>query len=64
MRKFLVAYMEYEQQMHVATEDGGDRVLARRRELVASETPMIVPDKFLRWPALNRSLPARDEERD
>ena len=34
MREFLVAYLEYEQQMHVANEDGGDRVLARRRELV------------------------------
>ena len=28
MRQFLVAYLEYEQQMHVANEDGGDRVLA------------------------------------
>ena len=29
--EFLVAYLEYEQQMHVASEDGGNRVLARRR---------------------------------
>ena len=34
VREFLVAYLEYEQQMHVANEDGGDRELARRRELV------------------------------
>ena len=30
MREFLAAYLEYEQQMRVANEDGGDRVLARR----------------------------------
>ena len=36
MREFLVASLEYEQQMHVANEDGGDRVLARRGELVDS----------------------------
>ena len=41
MREFFVAYLEYEQQMHVANEDGGDRVLARRRELVDSATQMI-----------------------
>ena len=46
MREFLVAYMEYEQQMHVANEDGGDRVLARRRELVDSATQMMVADEF------------------
>ena len=46
MRKFLVAYMEYEQQMHVANEDGGDRVLARRRELVDSATQMMDADEF------------------
>ena len=28
MCEFLVAYLEFEQQMHVANEDGGDRVLA------------------------------------
>ena len=38
MREFLVAYLEYQQQMHVANEDGGDRVFARRRELVDSAT--------------------------
>ena len=42
MRESLVAYLEYEQQMHVANEDGGDRVLARRRELVDSATQMMV----------------------
>ena len=41
MREFLVAYLEYEQQMHVAKEHGGDRVLARRRELVDSATQMM-----------------------
>ena len=45
MREFLVAYLEYEQQMHVANEDG-DRVLARRRELVDSATQMMVADEF------------------
>ena len=38
MREFLVAYFEYEQQMHVVNEDGVDKVLARRRELVDSAT--------------------------
>ena len=42
MREFLVAYLEYLQQMHVANEDGGDTVLARRRELVDSATQMMV----------------------
>ena len=46
MREFLVAYSEYEQQMHVTNQDGGDRVLARRRELVDSATQMIVADEF------------------
>ena len=46
MREFLVAYLEYEQQMHVANEDGGDRVLARRLELVDSATQMMVADEF------------------
>ena len=31
MHKILVAYLEYEQQMHIANEDGGDRVLVRWR---------------------------------
>ena len=38
--------MEYEQQMHAANEDGGDRVLARRRELVDSATQMMVADEL------------------
>ena len=46
VREFLVAYLEYEQQMHVANEDGGDRMLARRRELVDSATQMMVADEF------------------
>ena len=46
MREFLVAYLEYEHQMHVANEDGGDRVLARRRELVDSATQMMVGGEF------------------
>ena len=32
--------------MHVANEDGGDRVLARRRELVDSKTQMMAADEF------------------
>ena len=32
--------------MHVPNEDGGDRVLARRRELVDSATQMMVADEF------------------
>ena len=51
-RQFLVVYSEYEQQMHVANEDGGDSVLARRRELVDEATPMMVADEFYdgkRW---------------
>ena len=47
MRKFLVAYSEYEQQMHITNQDEGDRVLARRRELVDSATQMMVADEFL-----------------
>ena len=31
--------------MHVANEDGGDRVLARRQELVYSATQMMVADE-------------------
>ena len=45
-RDFLVAYLEYEQHMHVAHETGGDRVLARRRELVDLATQIMVADKF------------------
>ena len=46
MREFLVAYLKYEQQMHVANEDGGDRVITRRPELVDSATQMMVADEF------------------
>ena len=38
--------MEYEQQIHVANEDGEDRVIARRRELVDSATEMMSADEF------------------
>ena len=44
MCEFLVAYPEYEQQMHISNQDGGYRVLARRRELVDSATQMMVAD--------------------
>ena len=46
MREFLVAYSEYEPQMHITNQDGGDRVLARRRELVESATQIMVADEF------------------
>ena len=46
VREFLVAYSKYEQQMHTTNQDGGDRVLARRRELVDSATRMMVADEF------------------
>ena len=46
MREFLVTYSEYEQQMHITSQDRGDRVLARRRELVDSATQMMVADEF------------------
>ena len=46
MREFLVAYTEYEQQMRIANQDGGDRVVARRRKLVDSGTQMMVADEF------------------
>ena len=46
MREFHVGYMQYEQQMDVANEDGGDRMLARRRELVDSATQILVADEF------------------
>ena len=46
MREFPVASLKYEQQIHVANEDGGDRVLARRRELVDSAAHMMVDDEF------------------
>ena len=46
MREFLVAYSKYEWQMHITSQDGGDRVLARRRELVDSATHFMVADAF------------------
>ena len=46
MREFIVAYSEDEQQMHITNQDGGDRVLARRRELADSEIQMMVADEF------------------
>ena len=46
LRAFLFAHLEYEQQVHVGNEDGGDRVLARRRELVDSAAQMVVNDEF------------------
>ena len=46
MCEFLVACSEYEQQMHITNQDGGDLVLARRRELVDSATQMMVADEF------------------
>ena len=46
MRGFLVAYSEYEQQMHITNQDGEDPVLARRREVVDSATQMMVDDEF------------------
>ena len=46
MSEILVAYLEYEQQIRIANEDGGDSVLARSRELVDSATQMMVADNF------------------
>ena len=46
MRQFLVSILEYQQQMHVANEDGGDRVLARRQELKKSATQMMDADEI------------------
>ena len=46
MREFLVSYSEYEQQMHITNQDGGDRVLTGRRELVDSATQIMVADEF------------------
>ena len=43
---FLLLSCSMMQQIHVANEDGGDKVLARRREVVDSATPMIVADEF------------------
>ena len=41
MRECIVAYLEYEQQMHVANYYGGDMLLPRRRKLVRSATEMM-----------------------
>ena len=52
MREFLVAYSAYEQQVHITNQDGGDRVLARRREPVDLATQIMVADGFYdgkRW---------------
>ena len=46
MREFLAVYSEYEQRMHITNRDGGDRVLASRRELVDLATQMMVVDDF------------------
>ena len=46
MPGLFVADSEYEQQMHITNEDGGDRVLAKRRELVDSAIHMTVADAF------------------
>ena len=46
LREILVAYSEYEQQMPKTNQDGGDRVLARRQELVDSATQMRVADEL------------------
>ena len=46
LREFVVAYSEYEQQIRITNQGGGDRVLARRRELVDSATQMMVADEF------------------
>ena len=45
MREFLIAYSEYEKQMRITNQDGGNRVLSRRRELVDSATQMIKADE-------------------
>ena len=42
----LIAYSEYEQQIHITNQHGGDRVLVRRRELVDSATQMMVAGEF------------------
>ena len=44
MPESLVAHLEYEQQMHVTYEYGGDRTLAKRHKLVDSATQVMVAD--------------------
>ena len=46
IRKSIVAYSEYVQQIHITNQDGGDRVLAKRRELADSATQMMVANEF------------------
>ena len=41
-----LAYSEYEQRMHITNQDGGDRALARRRDLADMATQMMVVDEF------------------
>ena len=45
MRDFLGTYSEYEQQVHVTDQDGRDRVLAKKLELVDSQNQMMAADK-------------------
>ena len=45
MREFLVAYSEYENKMRITKQCGGDRVLARKRELVDSAIQVMVADE-------------------
>ena len=58
--------MQYEQQMHVANEDGGKRMLARRRVLVDSATQILVADEFYDgkpWIDLSEEDPKKGLER-
>ena len=55
MCEFVVAYLESEQQMHITNHDGGDRVLARSRELTDSVTEMMVADEFYGKPLVDLS---------
>ena len=55
IRKVLVAYSEYEQQTHITDQYGGDRALARRRELVASATQKRADELYDGKPWVNLS---------
>ena len=46
MRDFPGTYSEYEQQMHVTDQDGRDRVLAKKLELVDSQNQMMAADEL------------------
>ena len=46
MRKSPDTYSDYEQQMHITNQDGGDGVLARRPEPVGLATQMMVANEF------------------